>query len=538
MKDNTNIKRIIAGLLAVTISAGATGSIAYAKSSGRASAKAEQPSADNKSVPASRRAAQGSASKDETVYVLCNGDSSVKKVIVSDWLKNTGALTDLSDISSLTGIVNVKGEEQFSQSGDELDWDAEGSDIYYRGTSDRELPVDVVMTYFLDGREVSLEELAGKSGHVTIRWRYINRSKVTKDIDGKAVSIYVPFMAASAAVFDSGSFLNAEVKNGRLISDGGRLIAVGVGFPGLAQSLDLDSVEGLDIDIPDSFEISGDVTDFRMNTSVTVVSDQLFADSSISDDMDVSGITEKLRELADGADKLADGTAKLFDGITELDEKSGALVDGIDRLADGSAQLSGGAKELSDGALALTDGAEKLSGGAASLGSGLASAKAGSSQLADGIDKAGEGVKAVSGGISQVRDGAEALRGGLGSAKEGSAQLRGGLGQLAEGAGTVAEGAKKLDSGAAALTDGLFSAKEGSAKLSAGLGSLGEGAGKLSEGAEKLSDGAASLSSGIGSAKEGSEKLSAGLGSASDGAAKLKTGAGSLTEGKTYLASG
>ena len=326
MKDNTGIKRIMAGLLAVAISAGATGSIAYAKNSGRAAADAEQPSS-GKDSPASRRAAKGSASKDETVYVLCGGDSSVKKVIVSDWLKNTGALSDLTDISSLTDIENVKGDESFSRSGDELDWDADGSDIYYRGTSDRDLPVDVIMTYFLDGREVSPEEITGKSGHVTIRWRYLNRTKVTKDIGGKATEIYVPFMAASAAVFDSDTFLNAEVKNGRLISDGSRLIAVGAGFPGLAQSLALDSIDGLDIEIPDSFEISGDVTDFRMNTSVTLVSDKFFADSSVSDDMDVNGIADRLRELAEGADRLADGTAKLFDGINELDEKSGELVE-------------------------------------------------------------------------------------------------------------------------------------------------------------------------------------------------------------------
>jgi putative membrane protein len=140
------INKILTALVAAAVSAGATGSIAYAKNSGRSTAaprKSAKTSADSEAV--SRESNGENAYKDETVYVLCNSDSSVKNVVVSDWLKNSPALVNISDISDLSNIVNVKGDEEFELSGENLSWEADGSDIYYKGNSDKELPVDVTM---------------------------------------------------------------------------------------------------------------------------------------------------------------------------------------------------------------------------------------------------------------------------------------------------------------------------------------------------------------------------------------------------------
>ena len=201
MKD---YRKWIAAVLAVMLSAGATGSLAYAKSNEKTAAdtaivtEAEEPAA-----PAVRKAASGEACKDETVYVLCNADASVKDVIVSDWLKNTQALAALSDISDLTGIVNVRGAEPFTQHGDTLNWNASGDDIYYQGKTDKQPPVNVKMTYYLDGKEIAPEALAGKSGHLRIRWDYQNHTTAAVTADGRTQRVTVPFLAVSAAVLDS-----------------------------------------------------------------------------------------------------------------------------------------------------------------------------------------------------------------------------------------------------------------------------------------------------------------------------------------------
>ena len=107
--------------------------------------------------------------KDESVYVLANTDGSVKKIIVSDWLRNTQRANTITDSSALTGIENVKGDETYTDTGSARVWNAEGGDIYYTGTIEKELPVDMEVTYTLDGKPIEAAELAGKSGKVTIR---------------------------------------------------------------------------------------------------------------------------------------------------------------------------------------------------------------------------------------------------------------------------------------------------------------------------------------------------------------------------------
>ena len=294
------LSKVMAALTAIAVSAGATGSIAYANSRS-VNAPAEAPKSEKKAAETERKDNGEQAFKDETVYVLCNSDSSVKNVVVSDWLKNSPALSSLYDISDLSDIVNVKGDEIFDEDGNSLRWSADGDDIYYKGYSDKELPVDVTMEYFLDGKKVTPESIKGKSGHLVIRWTYKNRQKVTKLVNGKNKDIYVPFMAASAAVLSTDDYLNVEVTNGKILSDGEKLIAVGMAFPGLRDSLDLSGLEGIDVDIPDSFEISADVKNFEMNTSVTVVSNEIFSKLDVDDTVDLDSLKAKVKELSDGA---------------------------------------------------------------------------------------------------------------------------------------------------------------------------------------------------------------------------------------------
>ena len=144
------LSKIMAALVAAAVSAGATGSIAYANSSKEKDAPQVKEKNETAESPA-RTDSGDNAYKDETVYVLCNSDSSVKNVVVSDWLKNAPALSSISDISDLSDIVNVKGDETFEVSGENISWKADGDDIYYKGNCNKDLPVDVAMEYFLDG---------------------------------------------------------------------------------------------------------------------------------------------------------------------------------------------------------------------------------------------------------------------------------------------------------------------------------------------------------------------------------------------------
>ena len=527
-----NYKKVIAGAVAIAISAGATTTLAFAKTNDGSEPDNSETAATAASDSTSSRTELDKAPyKDETVYVLCKNDSHIKKVIVSDWLQNPPALSILDDVTSLKDIENVKGEETFTTDSDNITWAADGKDIYYKGTTEKELPVDVTMKYFLDGKEVTPDSIIGKSGHLVIRWEYNNKTSVTRNVNGKDKEFKVPFIVASAALLNNEKFLNATISSGKVISDGNRLIVVGLAFPGLNQCLGLDAMEDIDIELPENVEFSADVTDFEMSNTVTAVSNELFSRLDFEEDFNIGNLKEKLTELSDGSKKLCDGTLELYNGINTLAEKSGGLTDGIAKLDAGALELKKGADSLSSGAAALSNGAKTVSDSTAKLRDGIKSAKEGSSKLNSGAAQLKTGAAELSSGVDKLVEGGKALSAGIDSAKKGSEQLVAGLADADKGSDELVAGAKQFANGASQLADG-------SAKLKSGSAVLADGAAKLNKGAETLSDSAGQLSDGINSAKNGADALSAGIDSVKTGAGSLKSGAASVADGAEKLHDG
>lgn len=310
-------------------------------------------------------AADSDSGKDETVYVLANSDGSVRKIIVSDWVKNASGSASLSDSTSLQDIVNVKGEETYTLGeGDARVWDAQGKDIYYQGTTDKDVPVGMTVSYTLDGKSVSADELLGKSGRVAIRFDYENRERRTVSIDGKDTQVYVPFVMLTGLMLDNERFTNVDISNGRIVNDGDRTFAVGFALPGLRESLALkqDSVK-----IPEYVEITADVTDFELGTTMTYAATGLFDDLDLDNVKGVSDLKNSAARLSDAMTQLTDGTSALYDGLSTLLDKSKELISGVDQLAAGAKQLKGGADRLGAGATQLKAGMDKLSAGLNSL---------------------------------------------------------------------------------------------------------------------------------------------------------------------------
>ncbi len=253
--------------------------------------------------------------KEETVYVNMDASGNVEKITVSDWLKNNSQSAELSDSSSLSDIKNVKGDETFTQDGEKLTWQADGSDIYYQGTTDKELPVTVKLTYYLDGQEISPEDLAGKSGKVKIRIDYTNNQKETVKINGEDREIYTPFAMISGMILSQENFSNVKVTNGKVISDGSRNIVVGVALPGLSESIGFSDTKDLkDIDIPEYVEVEADTTNFKLDMTATVATTGVLEDLGIEDLDDLKDLKDSLDELTENSLKLVDGSSDLADG--------------------------------------------------------------------------------------------------------------------------------------------------------------------------------------------------------------------------------
>ena len=314
------------------------------------------------------------STKDETVYVLAGADGSVQKIIVSDWIKNALGAASITDSTGLSDIENVKGNESYTISGNAKVWDAQGNDIYYRGNIEKELPVGMTVTYTLDGKKVSADEIAGKTGKVSIRFDYDNRQYEMVKIDGKEEKIYVPFAMLTGMLLDNGHFRNVEVTNGKIINDGDRTAVVGIALPGLQENLGISKDK---LNIPDYVEITADASDFSFGMTVTFATNELFNNFNTSKLDSVDDLTGSIGELSDGMKQLLDGSSALYGGLTTLLDKSKELVSGINQLADG-------AKVLKDGAVSVDDGAGQLKAGAAELAGGLNTLKGNNDTLNGG----------------------------------------------------------------------------------------------------------------------------------------------------------
>ncbi|MEI3111698.1 MAG: hypothetical protein V8S71_07820 [Oscillospiraceae bacterium] len=499
------------------------------------------------------------AGKEETVYVIADANGKANKVIVSEWLKNQKGSDTLKDQSNLKDVKNVKGDQDFTKgSGDELTWNAKGSDIYYQGTSDKQLPVDVTVTYKLNGKTVSAKELDGASGKLTMEFTYKNNTGKTKKVNGKNVTIYQPFLMVSGLLVDNDKMSNVEVTNGKVINSGDKTVVVGMALPGLEESLglaDLTDSDGkkIDIDVPQKVTIKADVSDFSLLTTVTMASNSALEELNLDDVDSVDDLKDSLKKLGDSSKELVDGTKKLEDGVGELNDKSGDLADGVDQVNQGAKDLDKGAKDLNNGAKDLDDGTNELATQVKDLPSSAQQLLDGAKSIKSALGNADSETQTIYTGAAAIEEGAQQMSDNLKNTNGKS---------IYEAAAGIQEGAAKVTSGADQLSDGLNTAAanldESIKLLNAAVGQL-EDLQKTTEDTTTLQTYGAlikeikgsiqyqqgvkqaltsTLQSGITSIKGGATLIDTYAGKIADGSVKLVEGAAKLEAGAKAIQSG
>lgn len=362
---NIRKKQIAALGLALAVAGSAAGVGIYAANRPAAPQTAEEAPRVMEAGPETEKALR----RDETVYVIANTDGSVRQIIVSDWIRNGLAAAQVEERSELSQVEAVKGSATYTLGQDNARvWDAQGQDLYYQGSIEKALPVDMTVTYQIDGQTVTPGQIAGKSGHVTIRFDYENRQYEMVEIDGREEKIYVPFAMLTGLLLDSDRFTNVTVSNGKLFCDGSHTAVVGVAFPGLQEDLAMEKDR---LDLPDYVEIQADVKDFSLATAVTVASSGLFdqLDDETLEKLEMGELTDGIGRMTDAMDQLMDGSSQLYDGLCTLLDSSQQLIDGADRLCQGlneltahNSQLNGGAKQVFESLIAAANSQLQTSG--------------------------------------------------------------------------------------------------------------------------------------------------------------------------------
>lgn len=590
-------KRVMAGSMAAVLAAVGAGTYGFEQKS-MSEVKAEEEDTETLKEAAetvlgdTTTESNGETYKDESVYVNADESGKVKKTTVTEWLKNTEK-GSVDDETVLEDVENVKGNEKYKEgSDDSIVWESKGKDIYYQGTTDEELPVNMSITYKLDGKEISPKDLAGKSGKLEMTINYENKSKQNVDVDGQQTEMYTPFTLATAMMLPTDEYTNVTIDNGKIVSDGDKNIVVGVAFPGLSEDLGLDS-SNLDVDIPSSVTITADVTDVSVGATYTMASANLLDSIGLDDVDSFDDLDDSINKLEDATNQLVDGSKELAEGTNTLNGKSGELISGVDKLADGVTAYTDGVAGVADGANAINsnmalvkngvsaavEGTGKLATGVSGVQSGLNTVASGINTAIDNLNKSGENIKGlanqtaltdkekqqivsnVSAGLDQAglsKEQKDAVDTAIAkavnaasdetnkkvayAANEYSEGMSGAASQLsaassalttvdpANPTATVAGGVAAVSAGIDELQTKLGTGTADQPGLTTGVEALASGVSQLADGANELNQKSSTLKSGMSTLKNGGEQLVSGVGVLASGADTLASG---ISEYKT-----
>lgn len=494
--------------------------------------------------------------KDETVYVILDENGNSTEQIVSDWISSPEVLGEFKDKSNLEDIKNVKGSEEPVRNGDELTWNIPSENLYYQGTSNKELPISISIKYKFNNKEVNPNDVLGKEGKFKISISLKNNESETKVINGKSRKLYVPFLTAGGITLSNTNFSNLKVSSGKIINDGSNSLVSFVALPGLKESLNIDDLLGNIIDtneisLEDTIEIEGDTSNFEVPTLMMAATTVTSGLDEIKGMDKVGELKASLEELKNGGEELLDGSKKLLDGQTKLANNYSLFNDGVNSLSEGAYELSNGLNQLNEKVPTLVNGVSELNSGAAQVKEKYGQFDAGVTSIASGAESLKDGVNEVNNNMSSLSQGAENLNNGLNDLNTAESQFNTGLqgflektNELRAGYDAIDTGINNAYTGAKNLSLGLSQGSTGVETLIASTDTLANISVQLDQIALALESSDPETSAQISALSKGINDISVAqkgglttLGqeiiTASEGATQLESGLGELSNGST-----
>ena len=349
----------------------------------------------------SASAAVPNTQKDENVYANLNQDGSVDGIyVVNAYLLDKE--TDIVDYGKYDSVKNLTTDAEINKKGDTITTAAPEGKFFYQGNlKTKELPWEISIHYYLDGKEMDADELAGQNGSLKITIHIGKNDQVEE-------AFFENYLLQATVTMDMD-------KCSRLQAAGAT-----VGNVGASKQLVYNIMAGQEKDIV----ITADVLDFTMDPiSFQGVPMSFDLDR---DSLSMDSLTEKTGDIKDAADEFSDGAAELYDGAGALKDGASDLHDGANSLKEGIESYSDGAHSLGDGIDTLKDGTDDLSDGATQLSDGISSLKEGVDKLAGGYS----GDEGAAAGAKKLAEGADKLKSGAGQLSEGISTFVGMIGSM------------------------------------------------------------------------------------------------------------
>lgn len=453
--------------------------------------------------------------KSETVYVTVEGNE-IKDKSVSVWL-NSDKNIKANDKSNLTNVKDLKTDKELKSENGYLKLDENKKDIYYKGDTDKKLPVDVSVKYFLDGKEMKASELEGKSGHLKIVITSKNNRYEKKTIDEQSRNVYSPYVVVAAMTFDDEKVENITSDDVKIVKDGKNEIVTTVMTPGMKQNL-TGIVEDKNLDkFKDEVSVEMDIKDYKPVEIYSVITNEFFQEKKNIDSLDK--LQNGVKELQDNSQKLVDASVKLSEGQDKLNSGISQMQTGVTKLHNGSQKLASSTQQMQgkfsgiqskvgpiQGYVAqMNDGSLKLYNGISDYTAAVGKIKENTAKIKEGSEKLAKGATDLDNGVGKLKDATSQLRAGTENMKEmtaqkdqlleKSSQLSNGLNGLAGSYGQLADTVEQISGKSQQL-------KDSSAQFNEKLQQVAQLAGgaETSASAEKIARGLESSSEGLNNA--------------------------------------
>lgn len=453
--------------------------------------------------------------KSETVYVTVEGNE-IKDKSVSVWL-NSDKNIKANDKSNLTNVKDLKTDKELKSENGYLKLDENKKDIYYKGDTDKKLPVDVSVKYFLDGKEMKASELEGKSGHLKIVITSKNNRYEAKTIDGQSRNVYSPYVVVAAMTFDDEKVENITSDDIKVVKDGKNEIVTTVMTPGMKQNLS-KIVEDKELDnFKDEVSVEMDIKDYKPVEIYSVITNEFFQEKKNIDSLDK--LQNGVKELQDNSQKLVDASVKLSEGQDKLNSGISQMQTGVTKLHSGSQKLASSTQQMQgkfsgiqskvgpiQGYVAqMNDGSLKLYNGISDYTAAVWKIKENTAKIKEGSEKLAKGATDLDNGVGKLKDATSQLRAGTENMKEmtaqkdqlleKSSQLSNGLNGLAGSYGQLADTVEQISGKSQQL-------KDSSAQFNEKLQQVAQLAGgaETSASAEKIARGLESSAEGLNNA--------------------------------------
>ena len=285
--------------------------------------------------------------KEETVYSKLNSDGSVKKVLVNEHLINSDNTDQLTDLTDLENIININSDSKYTLENNKITWKSK-EDVFFQGTTKKDLPVSTNITYKLNGKEISLDDLVGKSGSVEITIKYTNNSKKYVNVNGKNETLYTPFVVATVTNFSNSNTSNISVTNGKVVDNGIGYTVTCLSAPGLYESIGLPELKELD-----TIKIKLDTTKFELSSIYSVVTPKLLdsSDLEVFNKLDsaygnVNKLQTSMNQIEEGSKTILENLSLISEGSSKISESLTTVVESIEKIKNGSVALDKGLTEV------------------------------------------------------------------------------------------------------------------------------------------------------------------------------------------------